>query len=781
MTDLGDRIAQGWGRTCMRYRKTVLLALAAFTALTAGVLPGVHFNNALSTWFVDDDPALVEHRHFRETFGSDEVVVVGIEAPDVFAPDVVEQIGRITRAIERAPHVEKVFSLTSVESITGRGDEVEVGDLVPFPLDPGALPEIRRRALASQLYVDNVVSRDGRFAAIIARLPHDPAGFKYKVEAVGAIRHILRAERGDAFHLAGGPVFDEQFFRQSEIDTIKALVLMSIVLVAILAALTRTVAGVLLPLVTVGTATVWTVGSMVLLGVEVNIITTILPPLLLAVGVADAMHFLVDYQNRCRAGDDRMTAIHEVYRELFAPLFVAGLTTAVGMGSLSVSRIQAIRDFGLFAAYGVAAEFLLTVTFVPIALSYLPAPGVNPERRRKPYLSTRALGALHRFTVGHGFAIVAAWTLTVVASLVLSSRIHVESSFIRIFKESSRIRQDIDLIQRRLAGSGTVEIELDTGVADGVKDPRILRIFDDLESFLLSQPSVSSVQSINAYYKDLRRAFYGNDQREYRLPQTREEAAQYLLLYEMDAPEGDIREYTTFDYRKARISARVDLTTSNEAVALSQALETYMAERLPPDVHGRVTGLMVIYARLDEYIRDSMLQGFAGALIAIFLVFCVQMRSVLLGGLVMISNTMPIMIMLGVMGLTGIRLDSMTAMVASIAIGLADDDSIHFVSRVRLRMREGHDVVRALHDSLVEVGRALVYSCLALCSGFAVMLTAGFVGAIYFGLLTMLTILIALLADLLLLPVLLRWYDSGLRPRLDLVEASPSPSVAAEP
>jgi hydrophobe/amphiphile efflux-3 (HAE3) family protein len=763
MTPLIERFVEAWARACLTYRKTILVALAAYTALTVSRLPDLQFNNALSTWFVDGDPALVAHQRFRETFGSDEIVVIGLEAADVFAPETLERIGRVTRAVEQAPHVEKVFSITNIESITGRGDVLEIGDLVEFPLDPAKLPLVRARALANQLYVGNVVSADGKFAAIIARLPHDPGGFDYKVAAVRAIRRIAEAEVGDDFYLAGGPVFDEQFFRQSEIDTLRTVALMSVLLAVVLTMLMRSVWGVVLPLVTVGLATAWTIGSMGLLGMRVNVITTILPPLLLAVGVADAMHLLVDYQNRCRGENDKLSALRDVYHELLGPLFLTALTTAIGMLSLSFSRIQAIRDFGWFAAYGVASAFLLTVTFVPIVLSYLPPPRPAPDRRRKQYLSTRALTALHDFTMTHGRAIVVGWGAVIALAIVFALQVRAESSFIRIFKESSRIRQDTDHIQQRLAGSGTVEITVDTGVAGGVKDPEALRALERLERFLESQAHVRSTQSIVDYFKDMRRAFHGNDQREYSLPQTREEAAQYLLLYDLDAPDGDIHNYVTLDESKARVSARVDLTTSNDAVALAREVERYITEEFPPGLETSVTGLMVVYANLEEYIRESLVRGFGSALISIFIVFCFQMRSIKLGAVVMFANTMPILITLGVMGLTGIRLDSMSVMVASIAIGLADDDSIHFVSRVRSKVSAGLDIVVALRESLVEVGRALVYSALALCGGFAVMLTAGFVGAIYFGLLTMLTILIALVADLVLLPVMLRRYGPAAR------------------
>ncbi len=771
-----NKFVDAWADACLGHRKTVLLLVAATTAVALAALPRIHFDHSLKSWFLDDDPALVRHERFLELFGSDEIVVAGLEARDVFAPDVLARIDRLTRAIEQAPHVEKVFSLTNIEAITGRGDTLDIGDLVEMPVDLATLPALRQRALSNRLYVGNVVSADGTFTTVIARLPHHAEEFDYKVEAVAAIRQILEAEVGSSFYLAGGPVFDEQFFRQSETDTLRTVLLMSVFLVVVLALLLRTWWGVVLPLVTVAIALVWTIGTMVLCGVTVNVFTTILPPLLLAVGVADAMHVLVDYQNRCRTGEGQAAVLRGVYRELFGPLLLTGVTTAIGMLSLAVSRIESIRNFGLFAAYGVVCAFLLTVTFVPVVLSYLPAPRAAPGRSRHHYLSTRWLERLHEFTVRRGGWIVTVWSVIVLVSIGFATQVRAESSFIRIFKESSKIRRDTDKIQERLAGSVTVEVLLDTGREDGVKDPAALREIEKLQAFLESQANVRSTQSVADTMKDLRRAFHGNDQGEYQLPATREEAAQYLLLYEMDAPDGDLREYVSFDYRRARVTARVNLTSSNEAVALGKRIEAYMASEMSDALDGEVTGLMMLYANLEEYIRASLLQGFSGALLSIFVVFCFQMRSVGLGTVVMVANTMPILITLGVMGLAGIRLDSMTAMVASIAIGLADDDSIHFVSRVRLKLEQGLEIVAALRESLIEVGRALVYSGLALCGGFAVMLSASFVGAVYFGLLTMLTILIALVSDLVLLPVMLQWYEGAGRHRLGFL---PPPSREA--
>jgi len=754
-----------WAEICLRYRKTVLLVVAALSTLAFAQMGKVRFDNALEIWFVRDDPGLVAHRELIDTFGSDELIVIGLEAPDVFAPDVLDEIDRITRAVEKAPHVEKVFSLTNIESIEGKEDLLEIHDLIEFPLDEKALPAIRQRALANELYVGNVVSADGTFTCIIARLPHYTDDFEYKIEGVSAIREIVEREAHSKHYLSGGPTLDEVFYSLSEKDSARTIPLMLGLLVVVLWGLLRSVVGGVLPICTVVLATVWAIAWMVLAGSPINAVTTMLPPLLLAVGVADSMHVLVEYQNRCRAGVEKMAALRAVYHELMIPLFLTSLTTAIGMLSLAISKVAGIRDFGIFAALGVAGAFFLSVTFVPIVLSYLPPP--RPRKSsgapRFALAGTVWLEHLHTFTMRYRKSIATVSVVLLALGVAGATRIRPESSFLALFKKDAKIRLDTERIQDALAGTVTIDVTIDSGREDGIKDPELLRSLVGLEDFLESQPHVSSAQSIAGYFKDMRRAFFANDQREYRLPETREEAAQYLLLYEMDAPDGDIKEYATFDYRKTRVSARVDLDSSNAAVDLVRNTKEYLRHNMPAGVHADVSGIILLYADMEEYIRDSLIRGFTIAMIAIFVVFCIQMRSIGLGSIAMIPNVTPIVITLGIMGVAGINLDSMTAMVASVAIGLAVDDSIHYLSRVTGRIAAGSAMVPALHDATIEVGRALIFTSLTLCAGFGVMLVGSFVGQIYFGLLCMLTIVFALAADLLLLPVVLRWYDERLQ------------------
>ena len=345
--------------------------------------------------------------------------------------------------------------------------------------------------------------------------------------------------------------------------------------------LLRSWVGVVLPLVAVVVATVWALGWIVLSGTQFTAVTSMMPPVLLAVGVASSMHILVEYRKRFMTGDEdnsrfsaRCTASSP-----FRCVLCAG-TTAVGMAALTVSKVQGVREFGGFSALGVIGAFVLSLTFVPICLTYLPAPRPFTARRQK---HERRLAKLHDLTMRYRVAIVRGFRCIDGVRNRGATMITAESDFMEMFPEDAPVKLATDRIGEKLSGTVTLEVVIDTGKPDGIKQPDLLRRLDALEAYLMSMPTVGATLSLADYMKDLRRAFHANDQREYRLPDSAEEAAQYLLLYEMDAPDGDLREYATYDYSKTRVSARVDIASSSDAIVLVEETQKWVAANFPPD------------------------------------------------------------------------------------------------------------------------------------------------------------------------------------------------------
>lgn len=760
-----------WANFCLTYRKSVLFVLACITAVALYQLPSLEFDNAMDIWFLDDDAVYLAHREMIDTYASDELIVLGLEAPDVFAPEVLTVIDRMGKKLEQAPNVEKVISLTSVEAIEGRDDVLEIGDLIEMPVDPAELPAIRKKTLNNKSYVGNIVSADGTFTLILVRIPSITGDFDYKIETVEAIDAIIATEPDTRFYVSGGAAVDYEFFKLSEQDNERITILIVLFVTSALWFLLGSVSGVVLAISTVILSALWAHGWIALSGSKMNMTTTMLPGLLIAVGVADSMHVLVEYQNKLRVHDDKFAALRAVYIDLMSPLFLTTLTTAIGLMSLSISKVQGIREFGAFAALGVVGAFVLSITLVPIVSSYLPKPKRYHARRGDTARSERALMRLHELTMSHGRSIALVSAAILVVSTVGITMLRTESDFIEAFPDGYKSKVDTRKIESKMGGIITLDVLVDSGEEGGVKDPATLKKLVDLQNHLVSEDQIGATQSIADSLMDMRRAFHSNNQEAYRLPETREEAAQYLLLYEMDAPDGDLKEMVTYDYRHTRVSARVLLDNSTAAYEVCERADAWVAANLTPiGMSGQVTGLIRLFSQMEVYIRSSLIRGFSLALFLIFVVFCLQLRSVALGAIAMIPNIVPIFVSLGVMGYADISLDSMTCMVASIAIGLAVDDSIHFVSRIRRRLAAGLPMRQSLAEATVEVGRALVYTSITLCAGFGVMMIATFIGIFYFGLLCTLTVAVALIADLMLLPVVFRWYG-GLDGRSETIAA----------
>lgn len=754
---LSHRLGDALGHVCLTYRKTVLLAVAAVTVLLAAQLPKLKFENSLGSWFLARDPALLQHDRFTEEFGSDELIIIGLEAPDVFAPDVLRRIDRVTRAVERAPNVEKVFSLTNIESVSGRDGALDVGDLVEFPINDAEATAIRARALTNETYLGNVVNATGTFTAILARLPYRVNEIEYKRETTRAIEAIL-AKEDASFVLSGSALYNVRFLELSERDLPLVTGIMTGLLLLILWILFRSPVDVAVPATTVGIATLWSVGWILLVGRGLTIVSEALPPLMMAVGVADAMHLVVDYELRLRAGTHKQDALRQVYRYMTWPCLFTSLTTCAGMLSLCVSRVRNVSEFGLFAAIGVFGAFVLAMTLVPIALSYLPEP--HPERPGAHIfqVSGGVLNGIATFAQRHGRLIFGVSAALLLGGLALATRVRVESGLLQYFRDGHRFKTDTRTVERNLAGMSTLEIVVDTGRPGGVKAPATLAALADFQAALEAHPEVSASHTVTGVFKDLRRAFFDNDPREYRLPETEAEAAQYLLLYELDRPDGDLYEYVDYGYRKARLSARVSSENSTILGDVLQHARRAAAAHLPPSADVTYTGTAVLWAHMEDYIRESLLVGMSLALVSIYVLLSLQARSFLLGAIAMVPNVVPIVVGLGFMGVTNIALDASTVLSAPIMLGLAVDNTIHFIVHTREQLDRGTGLNLALWRTTVQIGRALIFTTIVLAASFVAMLFGAFTGVIHFALLCLVTLAVALPADLLLLPSLLRVY-----------------------
>ena len=722
------------------HRLSVVVLVVAISAAALWAATRVTFDNSIEIWFLEDDPDVVVYNDFAQRFHADEIVVIGVFAEDVFAPSTWSAIEEMTAAAEQVPYAHRVMSMTNI------------GVLDPYP-GPGG-PTLSEQALANSLLSGNFVSPDGRTAAIVAYLAREGNSFDKKkafVEALRAIGSDITFSPPATIRMSGTPVIDDAAMRNSERDLAVIVPIMIAVIFGFTLIIFRRFVHALLPLLVVLMSVLWAYGLMGVLGLKTTLLSTLLTPLLLAVGVADSIHVISRYVRHLRLGDRHADAVKNSLAGLLTPCFFTSATTAAALMSLLVSDIQPVREFGLIAAAGVMAAFSISILFIPATLAMLRAPpNEYLERQRQSSLArllTR-IGSSSRFTlvtvIGSGFVLVLfAWQ---------ALRIDVGVDPMSWFPEDAPVRQDTEHIDKALGGSISLEflVRTDPGA---LRDPRVLDQLDNFERWLENNTSITGVLSLVDVLKELGRAGQADEGAEPQLP---ESDALGVLLDGMDR-QGANEQWVHADYSVGRLSARIPLSRATQMIDEMPIIEAEMAKRFSTAALSmQTTGYAKLMVRMEEHVIDSQINSLLLAFLTVSALMILLLRSWRLAVFAMIPNLVPVLIGLGFMTILGIGLNPGTVMIGAIALGVVVDDTVHFLTAFRSRLEQGDDVDTGIRNTIEEVGRPIVVTSILLATSFATLLLGQFVPSMQVGLITTIVVITALLADLILLPAVLR-------------------------
>jgi predicted RND superfamily exporter protein len=529
------------------------------------------------------------------------------------------------------------------------------------------------------------------------------------------------------------------------------------------------VRGVLLPVVSVALALVWTVGIVVLSGKAITLGTFILPPLLLVLGSSYAIHVVARYYEQVFAGAAPEDVVVRGFDRVWMPLAISALTNVIGFGSLMVNRITAIWDLGLFAVIGVLCLTVSTLTFLPAALHLLPA-RLRSARAGKtsPTLSEnlRRLGG--RVFASRTQVLWGALAIAAVA-LVGAWRIEVDSDFLYYFAPSSEVRQANETINREIVGSNPFYLVVEGPEAGTLKRWEVLKLVKDLQTFLLTLPGITSSVSLVDYLEVLEAGLnkqteggdlvvdeHGNI-KPAEVPKTFWEDPKNLepVLAMVSTSPGTFRSVVTSDFKRASILVRTNLSGSRTIEQTLERIRVYIAQHFPAELPVNLTGTLVLLTGTTSDIVAGQIESLALALGIIFIVMALMFLSVKVGAFAILPNVLPIVIFFGVMGWLGILLNLGTSLIAAIALGIAVDSTIHYMSRLNLELRGETDQQAALVRSLETVGVPIVYTTIALFLGFLTFGLSSFVPIQNFGILSGVTMVAALGTNLVLLPALL--------------------------
>ncbi len=723
-------------------------------------------------FFSADNPQLLAFEALERTYTKlDNVLYVIVpESGDFASEEALQATVWVTERAWQTPYSTRVDSVANFQHTTAGEDDLWVRDLVDPDLigDSGAREEIRTAAFGDPRLFGRLLAKDGALSAVNATVQLPGENETVEVPEVAAFARTLAAEAEEEFpgvdvRLLGMVVVNNAFTEASLAD-MKTLIPISFVLMALVLAVllrgTRGLVGVVATAIVIILSVVTALGLAGWIGFRFSPPTATAPTIILTVAVANCVHVLVTMLQRLRAGDDKRAAIVESLRVNLHPVFLASLTTALGFLTMNFSEVPPYRQLGTMVAFGIGTAFVLSVTFMPAVLSLLPlrAPALTSGR------DTR-MTALADFVVRNRTVLL--WGSVAVVAVLLASvpRNQLNDVFLHYFDESTSIRQDVDFIDTNLVGTTGIEYSIASSGPGGIMEPAFLADVAAFAEWFRSQPETDHVGVITDTFRQLNQSMHADDPAAYILPESRDLAAQYLLLYEMSLPFGlDLNNQIDVDKSAIRMSVVAKTMSSQEVLEFNDRALAWQAENTPNIRQVDGTGTSLMFSHIGQRNIRAMLIGTTAALLGISLLMIVALRSVRIGLVSLIPNFVPGVMGFGIWGLTVGEVGLALAVVTTMTLGIVVDDTVHFLSKYqRARREHGYAPPDAVRYAFQTVGRALITTTAVLVVGFLVLSYSTFLPNSGMGLLTALIIGLALVADFLLLPPLLMAVDRGSR------------------
>lgn len=733
-----------------RFPATIIIGTLAVTVFFGIRAFDITIDTDMKNMFPADDAAVQTFDRVSEKYGGSEYIVFMLGDENILDVNSLRTIREMTHKFTKIDGVGKVRSITNIEEIRGEGFTIEIGNLMQ------KLPESEKEARAfaqkvydNERYLGTLVSEDQKYGIIILQLSPD-ANQKTVVKEVQQIRKD--AAISEENYLTGSPVLTEEMAANMKTDITRLLPFVTIVVMLILWVSFRSKRGIFLPIIVVLLSVVWTIGFSAWLGQSLSIVSTGLPILLVSVGSAYAIHLLARFYEDLHAGLGKEDALGESILNVGLAIVMTAVTTAAGFSSLGLSDLSIIKDFGLFTAFGVGVALLISITFLPAMLYKLSKPTQFRSAEDRYFLDSvfnTISGTVHN----HANLVIAVVIILIGLSLWVVPKIQPETNYIIFFSRDSDVRQANALVNTHFGGSNTFEIVVDTKERNGIETPQFLKDLKAFQEDLRTIEHLAHPMSVVDLLEEENRALHGDSAKYNRLPESG--IAQYLLLLESDDDE-ILQDFIDFDHREARVrvmtSSTRSRTTKRIITEINQRVDKYFGDA---NYEITITGTPVLGEKLMDLILSSQIRSLISAIIFAFIITSLLLKSPMKGLACSIPIAVTVILNFGLMGWTSVPLDVATSMIASIAVGIGIDYSIHFYTRYQEELGNGTATRAALDQAIHTVGRANFFNAVAVTAGFLVLLFSKFPPLQTFGLLSSFTMLVSFLGAMILLPALI--------------------------
>ncbi len=715
--------------------------------------------------FSEKNPQFRAFLAMENIYGKRDNIMIVLEPQngEVFTKENLKVIQKLTERAWQTPYSVRVDSITNFQKSYAIEDDLIVEDLVNDidQLTHTELNTIREWTLQEPLLVNRMVSSRSHVTAvnIMMNLPSDAGEEQF--EAVNFVRDLMDQTRKEApwmtLYLTGETMMGHTGVESGMHDGTRLFPLMYGLILILCAFLLRSAWAVVAVLLVIGLSTLAGLGLSGHLGLQLSMITAIVPIIILTLAVADSVHVLVSMFQELRDGKDKREAIIHALEINHQPIALTSITTAIGFISLNSSEIPPFRDMGNMVAIGVIAAWLLSVTTLPVILTFLPLKSAKEKQKSYDLMDKFAHWSVtYRNEFAVGFLLV---TLFMGYTVTLNQ---FNDLFPEMYSKQIQFRQDTDFIRENLTGVMQIHHSIEAGEEGGIFEPDYLAQLDRLTDWYTDQPGVLHVESYSDIIKRLNRTMHGENKLYYRTPDNRQLAAQYQLLYEMSLPYGlDVNNTINVDRSATRLTVTMGNMESKDIVALGKRGEQFAADRLPAlnVVEGVGPSIMLGHAAVRNGKATTV--GLALALISIAIILMLSLRSFKLGLLSLLPNLAPGLFAFGVWGMVDGKLGMTAAPAVLIALGIVVDDTIHFMSKYLRARRFGRTTDEAIHYSFRRTGSAIGINCTILIIGFLVLTLSALTPNQFMGLSTALCLLFSLGLTYFLLPTLLKFADTG--------------------
>lgn len=746
-----------------KYKWAIVIIIPLLVLTLATSLKNLSFEGSYRIWFGENSKILTDYDNFRLTFGNDDSVIIAFKDEDgIFNKKALGVVERVTEKLWKTKYITRVDSITSYQYVYADKqdpDEIIVEDFIQN-LDTASLEYLKKRrdiAVVDPQVSGSLISLDGKTTMISARLIAK-AGESEDIsfELMGLIQKILEPEskaHGYKFWLNGGAPLTTSFVTIAQDDggLFTPLVIVSVLIILFL--LFRRASGALIPMAVVILTMLIVLSIQALLGYKLNNFTANIPVFIVAIGIADAVHIYIIWLLYRKRGEDNETAVRHTIEKNMLPIFLTSLTTSIGFASLGISEIVPVATLGIATASGAILAFILSVVFMPSLLLMLNKDIKTTDEKTDEEIPQK-YKQYARFLIANDKKIVLATTLLFGIMATGLFMVKVDSNTIRYFDEEVEIRKSTNFIMDNLTGPMSYEIVVDSGKKDGIKEPEFLnhvqKFYDEFQD---KYSDVRHMGSLLDIVKQFNKVMNGDQQSFYKVPDSKELVAQYLLLYSMSLPQGmEINDKMDIQERLLRVTGQVNLVDTSKDLEMMQWVEDWW-DKTP--YTAKLNGQTKMFAHMQSSVTDTLIYSMSIAMIVISFMMIIIFKNIKLLFIFILPNILPMVLVVGIMGWLDINIDLGVAVAGAIVLGVAVDDTIHFFVKYFDAKKKNLSLEDSFAYVLQYAGAAILFTTIILSISFLLFTGSKFAPNFNFGIVTASALIIAFIADLFLLPAIL--------------------------